>query len=139
MNDCPGGKPLGDILAGFKHRLDTIQGLRATTAEPDHPNFPSAFPRLLEGGATDFDGDAEYVFELWAITGLDGGFNRAQMELLPYLSSIGRKSMQAAIEADPTLGGAVACAWVQAVSTPTRVDIAGVPAFGGNLRVRVFA
>lgn len=130
---------LDDILAGFKRRFDTIEGLRGTTAEPDHPNFPSAFPRLLEGAATDFDGDYEYLFEVWVITSLDGGLNRAQNELAPFLSTVGRKSMQSALEADPTLSGTVASTWVQAVSTPSRLDMAGLTVYGGNLRVRVYA
>lgn len=130
---------LGDVLAGFKHRLETIEGLRAMTAEPDHPNFPAAFPRLLEGGNSDFDGDVEWLFEVWAVVGLDAGFNRAQAELAPYLSVVGRKSMQCAIEDDPTLGGTVANAWVQSIGTPGRLDMAGLTVWGGNLRVRVFA
>ena len=130
---------LADIFAGFKQRLDTIEGLRATSAEPDHPNFPAAYPRLLQGGNSDFDGDVEYLFEVWAIVGLEGGFNRAQTEVAPYLSPSGRKSMQCAIEGDPTLNGTVSYAWVEAIGLPQRLDMAGLTVFGGNLRVHVFA
>jgi hypothetical protein len=130
---------LADIYAGFKHRLDTIDGLRATTAEPDKPNFPAAYPRMLQGGTTDFDGDVEYLFEVWAIVGLESGFNRAQNEVAPYLSPAGRKSISCAIEGDPTLNGTVSYSWIEAIGTPQRLDLAGLTVYGGNLRVRVFA
>lgn len=130
---------LGDIMAGFKHRLDTIEGLRARTAEPDQPNFPAAYPRLLEGANSDFDGDIEYLFEVWAIVGLDAGFGAAQTELAPFLSDTGRKSIPCAIAADPTLGDTVTYSWVEAIGTPQRMDMAGLTVYGGNVRVRVFA
>lgn len=130
---------LVDIYEGFKKRLDTIEDLRATTAEPDQPNFPAAFPRLLQGGNSDFDGDIEYLFEVWIITSLAGGFNRAQNEAAPYLSPAGRKSISCAIAADPTLNGKVSYSWIEAIGTPSRLDMAGVTVYGGNLRVRVFA
>ena len=130
---------LKEIMAGFKHRLDTIEGLRARTAEPDLPNFPSAYPQLLDGGNSDFDGDIEYLFAVWAVVGLDAGFGAAQTELAPYMSPNGRLSIQAALDADPTLDGTVANSWVEAIGTPQRLDMAGVTVYGGNLRVRVYA
>jgi hypothetical protein len=130
---------LDHMLTGFKKRLETIEGLRATAMEPEQPNFPAAYPRLVDGlSRTDFDGDPECQVDLWVLVSLDAGFLRAQTDIYSYMSAHGRRSLQCALEADPTLNGAVAYCWVESVTAPGRADIGGVACLAGSLRVRVY-
>ena len=128
------GEPsIQDITKGLQRRLETIEGLRAYAIEPDQPNFPCAYPRLVDWTYdTTFDGSSLWHFDVWVLVGVGSQFGRAQNELNEYLSPVGERSIKQAIDYDPTLharatgGGAYG-----------RVDIAGIAALGASVRVEV--
>jgi hypothetical protein len=130
---------VNEICDAIKHKLEAFDDLRATATEPDLPNFPNAYPRLVDATTTDFDGDQDYTFDIWVATSLSAGFGSAQTQLLAYLSPAGQKSIQSVLEADPTLGGTVRNLWVQAVGPPGRGDLAGLTVLTGNVRLVVYA
>ncbi|HKC98920.1 MAG TPA: hypothetical protein VKG20_12860 [Methylomirabilota bacterium] len=140
MPTCPPAT-LEEICTGFKQRLESIgDPLRAYATEPDQSNLPAAYPRLVGGLlASDFDGDAEWSFDVWVLVSLENGFNRAQTILESYLSLAGRKSIVQAIEDDRTLGGKVSSLVCQTVGAPGRADVGGVPVLANNVRVLVYA
>jgi hypothetical protein len=125
------------IQSAIKTRLEAA-GLRAYATEPDKPNFPCVYPRLVDWT---FDNTMGYSsttwhFDLWVLVGLEPGFNRAQTWLNPYLSPTGSSSIKAAIDADATLGIAVQ-AHVTGGGAYGRVDIAGITALGASVRLEV--
>ena len=130
---------INEICDAIKHKLDAMGDLRACSTEPDLPNFPSAYPRLIDGVTSDFDGDQDLTFDVWVATSLQAGFGSAQTQLQAYLSPQGTKSIASALESDPTLGGSVSNLWVQAIGPIGRGDLAGVTVLLGNIRVQVFA
>ena len=126
------------IQSALKARLDTITSLRATATEPDKPNFPCAYPRLVDWTFDDsFDADTLWHFDIWVLVGLEPGFNRAQTMLNPYLSPVGTNSIKLAIDADPHLGNTVSWARVTGGGAYGRVDIAGIAALGASVRVEI--
>jgi len=126
------------IQAALKARLDTITSLRATATEPDKPNFPCAYPRLVDWTFDDtYDGDTLWHFDIWVLVGLEPGFARAQTWLNPYLSPTGNNSIKQAIDGDPHLGGTVSFARVTGGGAYGRVDIAGIAALGASVRVEI--
>jgi len=126
------------IQTGIKARLDTITGLRAYATEPDKPNFPCAYPRLVDWTFdNDYDSDTLWHFDIWVLVGLEPGFARAQTWLNPYVSPTGNNSIKLAIDADPHLGGTVSYARVTGGGAYGRVDIAGIAALGASVRVEI--
>ena len=95
---------LGDIRKGLKDRLATINGLQPYATMPANPQTPSAavIPRSKEG--LSFDQDDTYRFAIWVYVNSQD-LTRAQTAIDEYLSTDGPKSIEAAIEADPSLGG----------------------------------
>ena len=129
---------IDQIQSAIKARLGTITSLRAYATEPDKPNFPCAYPRLVDWTFDyDFDHTTLYHFDVWVLVGLEPGFDRAQTWLDPYLSPAGANSIKLAIDADPRLGGTVASARATGGGAYGRVDVAGTPALGGSLRIEV--
>ena len=127
-----------EIQTAIKQCLDTIGSLRAYATEPDKPNFPSAYPRLVDWTFDDtFDGTTIWHFDVWVLVGLEPGFNRAQTWLNPYLSPSGENSIKAAIDDDPTLGGTVASARATGGGAYGQVDIGQVKALGASVRIEV--
>jgi len=122
-----------DLTNGIQRRLATIDGLRAYAIEPDQPNFPCAYPRLVDWVYNDtFAGTTTWHFDVWVLVGVGSQFGRAQNELNQYLSPNDAHSIKQAIECDPELnaravgGGAYG-----------RVDIGGIAALGASVRVEV--
>lgn len=138
--ECRTGATVDEIQAAIKQRLETIDGLRAYATEPDKPNFPCAYPRVVDWTFDDdFDGDTVWHFDVWVLVGLEPGFNRAQTWLNPYISPHGSHSIREAVNCDPTLGETVSQARVQGGGAYGRVDIAGITALGASVRLEVFA
>ncbi len=122
-----------DITNCLQRALATIEGLRAYAIEPDQPNFPCAYPRLVDWVYNDtFDYSTTWHFDVWILVGVEPRFGRAQNDINEYLSPVGARSLKCAIESDPELnahavgGGAYG-----------RVDIAGIAALGASIRVEV--
>lgn len=128
-----------EVCDAIKHKLAAFDDLRATATEPDMPNFPIAYPQLVDAIVSDFDGDPDYTLDIWVGTSLQAGLGSAESQLRAYLSLDGNKSITAALESEPTLGGTVKNLWVQNIGSTGRRDLAGVVALMGNVRVQVFA
>ena len=126
------------IQAAIKRRLDTIDGLRAYATEPDKPNFPCAYPRLVEWLFDETMGftSTTWRFDIWVCVGLEPGFNRTQTWLNPYLSPSGANSIKGAIDDDETLGIGVQ-ARVTGGGAYGRVDFAGLTALAASVRLEV--
>ncbi len=136
----PAEPTVDQIQAGIKARLDTISSLRAYATEPDKPNFPCAYPRLVDWQYdVDFDGRTLWHFDVWVCVGLEPGFNRAQTWLNPYLSSSGPNSIKLAIAGDPSLGRTVAHATATGGGAYGRVDFAGITALSASVRLEIFS
>jgi hypothetical protein len=128
---------LDEIQAAIKARLEAA-GLRAYATEPDNPNFPCVYPRVVDWTYdNDFDGDTTWHFDIWVLVGIEPGFNRAQTMLNPYLSPTGANSIKGAIDADPRLGNTVSSARATGGGAYGRVDVAGIAALGASVRIEV--
>jgi hypothetical protein len=126
-----------EIQTAIKQRLEAA-GIRAYATEPDKPNFPCVYPRVVDWTFDETLGHASttWHFDLWVLVGLEPGFNRAQTWLNPYLSPTGSSSIKAAIDSDATLGIGVQ-ARVSGGGAYGRVDIAGITALGASVRLEV--
>lgn len=132
------------IQVGIKRRLATIDGLIPHATEPDKPNFPLAYPRLVDwtyDQTFEFDGDIStlYHFDVWVLVSLSAGLNRAQTALNPYLSPTGSKSIKIAIEEDPTLDGTSQSVRVTGGGAYGQADIGAIKALAASVRVEVMA
>jgi hypothetical protein len=135
-----------DIQGGIKHALETIMDLRALGQEPDQPNFPLAYPRLVDWT---YDQVFEmpgceigmlYHFDIWVAVSLGGqGLARAQAELNPYLSPGGSNSIKRALERDVSLGGCVQSTRVTDGGAYGRSEIAGIGCLLASVRVEIMA
>lgn len=104
-----------EVRGALATRLATIPGLRTTTEQSDQVNPPVAVIMPVSGtfiryGAT-FDDSADVTVRailLAAKTGTSGG----QDLLDTWLAVTGDSSVNAAIQADPTLGGVVQSAFL---------------------------
>ena len=131
---------LDEIQAGIKHRLLTIPDLRASATETERPNLPTAYPRLVSWVYTStFEGNVEWLFDVWVIVGIEPDLNRAQTALNAYLSPTGNKSVKCAIDKDPTLGGCASFARVVGGGDYGRTDVGGVACLGASVRLEVSA
>jgi hypothetical protein len=131
---------LDEIQVGIKRRLETIDGLRASATETERPNLPTAYPRLVSWVySTVFEGQADWVFDVWVIVGIEPDLSRAQSVLNAYLAPSGPKSVKCAIDADPSLSGCVSFARVVGGGDYGRLDIGGIAALGASVRVEVSA
>jgi len=123
-----------DITKGLQRRLQTIDGLRAYAVEPDQPNLPCAYPRLVDWTYNDTFApySTTWHFDVWVLVTVGSQFGRAQNELNEFLSPVSTHSIKQAVEGDPELNA-------RAVGGGTygRVDLGGVAALGASIRVEV--
>jgi len=130
---------MGDLRKGLKDRLETIDGLRVYATMPASPQTPSAAVIPRSKAVQTFDGGFVYTFSVWVYVN-PSDLNRAQTQIDDYLSSDGTKSVEAAIEADPSLNGHAMSVNVTGWSEYARlVDIAGGQLLGAQIDVEVFA
>ena len=123
-----------DLTNGIQRRLDTIAGLNAYAIEPDQPNFPCAYPRLVDWTYDEaFGRSTTWHFDVWVLVGTEPRFGRAQTQLNEYLSASGTRSIRQVIDTDPTLN-----ARVTGGGAYGRIDIAGLTALGASVRVEIF-
>jgi len=129
---------LANIRTGLKNRLATISVLNAHDKAPATVVLPAAFPLP---GAIEFDetmarGVDSYTFTVRVLV-QRATDQIAQENLDPYLDGSGTFSIKAAIEGDPTLGGAAD--WTRVVRVPRYGDIdhAGLMYLGADFTVEV--
>lgn len=102
---------MSEIRKALKDRLETIEGLRPYATMPAAPQSPAAAVIPRSKARLSYDGDSVYQFSIWVYVNPQD-LNRAQTQIDEYLSSDGPKSIEAAIDDDPSLGGVVESAQV---------------------------
>jgi len=97
---------LADIRAGLATRLGTIRGVKASAYMLANVTPPAVWvrPDTVDYHRSSQGGMVEWTFAVQAVVGTAG--DRAAQETLDELiAPSGSRSVRAAIEADPTLGG----------------------------------
>jgi hypothetical protein len=136
---------LDEVLAALKRALESIDGLRAHATEPEEPNFPTAYPRLVQWAydETFEEGCDEiptlYVFDVWVLVDMRSGLPRAQAALNPYIAPVGRKSVKQALERDQSLGGTVDFVRLVGGGAYGTTDVAGLRCLAASMRAEVHA
>jgi hypothetical protein len=129
---------VSQVAAGLQTRLATISGLRTFSYQPEQENPPFAYPeinsvnyhRAMQGGDVVMDWTVYVVAGRW----LD---RTAHAALDDYLSYSGSKSVRAAIEADPTLGGVCQTLIVRSGADITSLDAGGAQFLVIQMQVEV--
>lgn len=145
MNDVP---TIDQVQAAIARALRQVPELRAAATEPDQPNFPLAYPRLVDwtydisfAESMDCtDGTRTlYHFDLWVLVSLSPNLNRAQTMLNPYLSPTGTRSVKQALEDDPSLDGVVDFVRITSGGAYGRSEIGGIACLAASVRLEVYA
>ena len=94
---------------------NSIPGLRATPNRPLQVNPPQAVIMPVTGTfarySTTFDGETDYILRvILLVAPADSTMGEDLLD--PYIAATGTQSIYAAVQADPTLGGAVSWAAV---------------------------
>lgn len=131
---------IGDLRKGLKDQVSLISGLRVYATMPASPQAPAAavIPRSK---AVDTFGSETYlyVFSVWVYVN-PSDLNRAQTQIDEYLSNSGPNSIEAAIDADPSLGGMADSTSVTGWSEYAQlIDVAGGQLLGARIDVEVLA
>lgn len=132
-----------ELREGIAERLATITGLRVHDTVPDTVSPPAAVVRPDQGTFLTYDttmgGEShDYLFVVTVLVA--GGVDRAAQEAVDaYLATSGARSIHAALEADPELGGVADDAHVSSARNYGPVTFAGVDYFGADLLVQVKA
>jgi hypothetical protein len=135
---------IAQLRTGLAARLATISGLRTSAYIPPNPQTPSAHvvPTRIAYDET-FDGDYRLYADVWLYLSPTQGadLEGAQEEMDAYMLPVGSKSLAAAINADPTLGGVaehtVVRGWAGYLSRLQ--DEAGRQLVGSSMQVEVAA
>lgn len=132
---------ISSIRAGLKTRLATISGLRCYETIPDQFAAPAAIVGMPTQIVFDFTFNRStdritYPVRLLVAKATD---RSAQERLEQYLDGSGALSVKAAIEADPTLGGAANLTRVLNASGLGVYDMGGVPYLGCEFQIEVIA
>ena len=129
---------ISQIADGLKTRLETISGLRAFSYQPEQENPPFGYCEL---NSVDYHrayqgGDVVTSWTIYVVVGryLDRTAGDALDE---YLSFSGSKSVRAAIEADPTLGGVCSTLIVRSGADVTTLDDGGAQFLVIQIQVEV--
>lgn len=131
---------LAQIRAGLKVRLATVTGLECYEHLPDTLNVPGAAVHYLgpvDGPYATFGGNAYDEFLILLAVGATD-LADAQTALDEYMSKSGSKSIQAAIEGDPTLAAAVDFSLFNGWEEAGEVDVGGIPYHAARARVNVW-
>jgi hypothetical protein len=126
---------------GLKTRLATIAGLYAHDTIPDNVYPPAAIVGFPSSVAYDFamrTAVARYLFPVRVIAGRVAE-GEGQDKIDDLVSPDGALSVRAAIDADPTLGGAAHSTRVVAARDFGVYEVAGVSYIGGEFEVEVIA
>jgi hypothetical protein len=126
-----------EIREGIDDRLATIAGLRHSPTVPTVPNPPHAYVKRRQtvfGVSMDGEDDTTFAVTVlmpWAEQ------KTAQETIDEYLASTGAKSIKAAIDADPTLGGIVDYAHATLVEDERITVFAGIEYLATDIVVEV--
>lgn len=126
---------LSAIRTGARNRLATIEGLTALDKAPASlPPAPVATVLPAPGGGT-YDlvgggGSVRHTLVVTVYVSLAAGPEQAQEELDAYIAPTGTKSVKAAIESEPTLGGTVEDCRVRRYYDYLSYDYAGTKYLG---------
>lgn len=130
---------LAAIRDGLATRLATISGLEAFDTAPGQVNPPAAVvggPERIEYDLTYGRGADTYLISVMVYA--SRADQSSGQELLDgYLAGAGATSIKAAIEADPTLGGAADTARVTMARNYGGYDLADIKYLGVELLVEV--
>lgn len=132
------------IKATLDAALGGTKGLSCYAIEPASPKYPAAwtYPIRINYHA-DADGDSTYTLAV-TVGVAATEMSHAQTNLDPYLAPAGlgqesAKSIVAALETDPSLGGVVDSVKVNAMTNYSQREIAGGSAILAQFEVEVFA
>lgn len=130
---------LTQIRNGIKAALAVIDGLSCYAIEPAKPHYPAAwtFPMRVDYHAS-FDGDLVYTMAV-NVGVAASEIGHAQTNLDPYLAPSGVKSIVAALEAAPTLGGVADAVKVLGLTWYGVREIGGASAVVATFEVQVMA
>jgi len=124
-----------DITKCIQRQLQTIDGLHAYAVEPDQPNYPFAYPRLVDWTYNDTfsPSSTTWHFDIWIAVGVEPRVGRAFTNLNEYLSPEGSHSIKCAVESDPelnaravggsTYGMTVSVAQVEGIQAAVRIEV----------------
>lgn len=130
---------IAQVRASLKDRLATITDLRANATEPASPNPPAAWPIPRAGDYHADQGDTVTLRWVVRVVVNPGDINRGQTALDDYLSPTGSKSIRAAIEADPTLGGVAESVSVTGWGAYGLYEFGQVSLLGAEVNVEIYA
>jgi hypothetical protein len=130
---------LGEIITAVETRLDSI-GLRATSSSPGAVNVPAAIvgvPPIASYRAA--FGRGTVMITGWPLYVLTSSHvdRIGQAQLAEYASWTGVKSVPAAFEAEPTLGGVVDDLLVESFRPLGLEEVGVLQYFGGEFRLTV--
>ena len=129
---------VSQVATGLQARLATITGLRTFSYQPEQENPPFAYPQInrIDYHRAYSGGDVIMDWTIYVVVGrwLD---RTAHASLDDYLSYSGSKSVRAAIEADPTLGGVCSTLIVRSGADITSLDANGAQFLVIQMQVEV--
>jgi hypothetical protein len=129
---------VSQVANGLKTALSNISGLRTFSYQPEQENPPFGYPQLnsINYHRAYQGGDVLMDWTVFVIVGryLD---RTAHTQLDDYLSFSGSKSVRAAIEADPTLGGVCSTLIVRSGADITSLDAGGAQFLVIQMQVEV--
>jgi hypothetical protein len=129
---------VSQVADGLKARLATISGLRTFNYQPEQENPPFGYPQInnINYHRAYAGGDVVMDWTVYVVVGryLD---RTAHASLDDYLSYSGSKSVRAAIEGDPTLGGMCSTLIVRSGADITSLDANGAQFLVIQMQVEV--
>lgn len=129
---------LNAVRAGLSARFATITGLRTFDTFPQRLDPPAVFVgAVTRNPAQTFAAHSSSTFEVFVcISSVEAARN---IELLDgYADVTGTYSIEAALNGDPTLGGAASDAVLLQVQSPVTVEVAGVPYLAAQFTIDVY-
>ena len=129
---------VSQVAEGLKTRLATISGLRTFSYQPEQENPPFAYPEINSINYHRAYGGGDVVMD-WTIYVIVGRYldRTAHASLDDYLSYSGAKSVRAAVEGDPTLGGVCQTLIVRSGADITSLDANGAQFLVIQMQVEV--
>jgi hypothetical protein len=129
---------VSQVAEGLKTRLATISGLRTFSYQPEQENPPFAYPEINSINYHRAYGGGDVVMD-WTIYVIVGRYldRTAHASLDDYLSYSGAKSVRAAIEGDPILGGVCQSLIVRSGADITSLDANGAQFLVIQMQVEV--
>ena len=130
---------LTQVRQAIKAALGTVRNLTAYAIEPGVPHLPAAWTLPIRINYHDgFDGDLTYTIGVTVGVEL-GDLGQAQTALDDYLAPSGAKSIVAALESDPSLGGVVDSTRVIAMTSYATREMGGKSVLTAGFEIEIFA